>query len=266
MSENIQTLRKKIADLEKKVEKGCEEDRLRVLEIEKEDVLNNQMKAYENNIKIVGWVYDMKEAQKKDEESKRKWRLKVLQTLLVDTKLVKASLIIRNNILVSGVLRDCHPLSSKQNAPIVVAFTESWLANQIKEKAKNPKGLTLNKLKIHAHLPPIIDALKNEALRERKRMLEEDGTHKIICVTPFRKPWVSLFKIVNDKKVPLSFIVEDGRLQYPAKTLAEIALKGGSKFIPLKFLPEAERDAIPKNILVEVAKNGGDADMDTGNE
>jgi hypothetical protein len=140
----------------------------------------------------------------------------VIQTLLVDTKLVKASLVIRNNILVSGVLRDAHPLSSKINAPIVIAFTESWLAKQIKEKAKNPKKLTLGKLKIHAHLPPIIDALKHEALRERKRMLEEDGTHKIICTTLFRKPWVALFKIVNDKKL----------------ALPSMSKMGGSKILP----------------------------------
>jgi hypothetical protein len=136
-NDNIQTLKKKITDLEKKVGR---EDRVCVLEIKKEDVINAQMKSYENNIKIVGWEYDMKEAQKKDEESKRKWWVKVIQTLLVDTKLVKASLVIRNNILVSGVLRDAHPLSSKINAPIVIAFTESWLAKQIKEKAKNPKS------------------------------------------------------------------------------------------------------------------------------
>jgi hypothetical protein len=263
MSDTISSLKKKINELEKKVDQGREEDRLRVLEIEKEDVLNAQMKSYENNVKIVGWDYDMKEAQKKDEESKNKWRLKVLQSLLIDTKLVKSHLLIRSNKLISGVLRDAHPLSGKKNAPIVIAFTESWLANQIKDKAKNPKNLQMGKLKIHAHLPPIIDALKNEALRERKRMLEEDGVHKIICVTPFKKPWVSLFKIIDDKKVPLNFTVEDGRLHNPAKTLAQIALDGGNKFVPLKFLSNEEREAVPKNVLVEVASNPTTA-MDVG--
>jgi hypothetical protein len=105
--------------------------------------------------------------------------------------------------------------------------------------------------------------LKNEALRERKQKLEAEGTYKIICVTTFKKPWVALFKIV-DKKVPLDFIVEDGRLHDPALTLAQIALASSTKFVPLKFLTEEERDAVPKNILVEVAKitameEGGDS-------
>jgi phosphotransferase system IIB component len=66
-NDNIQTLKKKITDLEKKVGR---EDRVCVLEIKKEDVINAQMKSYENNIKIVGWEYDMKEAQKKDRSRK----------------------------------------------------------------------------------------------------------------------------------------------------------------------------------------------------
>jgi hypothetical protein len=47
-------------------------------------------------------------------------------------------------------------------------------------------------------------------------MLEEDGTHKIICTTLFRKPWVALFKIVNDKKL----------------ALPSMSKMGGSKILP----------------------------------
>jgi hypothetical protein len=40
-------------------------DKLEVLEIEKEDLLNKEVEAYENNIKIIGYRYSIKEAQKK---------------------------------------------------------------------------------------------------------------------------------------------------------------------------------------------------------
>jgi hypothetical protein len=45
---------------------------MRVVEIEKEDLLNREVKAYENNIKVLGMKYDIKEAQKQEEKGKRR--------------------------------------------------------------------------------------------------------------------------------------------------------------------------------------------------
>ena len=90
LKKRVEKLEKLEAKLEKKIEDGRREDRLRVLEIEKEDILVRDMKSYENNIKVVGFKYEKADAQSRDDKGREKWRATLLQKILVDTKLVKS--------------------------------------------------------------------------------------------------------------------------------------------------------------------------------
>jgi hypothetical protein len=88
---------KKMADLDTirgEVEEGRQEDRMTILKIEKEDVLNRDIKSYENNIKIIGMKFDIKEAQKRDDDGRTAWRKKILD-FLVTSKIVTASKVFR---------------------------------------------------------------------------------------------------------------------------------------------------------------------------
>jgi hypothetical protein len=251
---------KKTADLDTirgEVEEGRQEDRMTILKIEKEDMLNRDIKSYENNIQIIGMKFDIKEAQKRDDDGRTAWRKQILD-FLVTSKIVSASKVFHQSGAnkgkeLRGILRDAHPLRQQDNAAIVVAFTENWFANQIKNRIKG-KGLNLEAgVKVHPHYPPIIDALKNEAMRERRRLLEIDGsnsTRKIICATPMKKPWVQLIEVVEGRRVSLPFPVEDGRLVDPAATLARLALEG-KEYKLLKYVIASERASIPKNLIIE---------------
>jgi hypothetical protein len=134
-------------------------------------MLNRDIKSYENNIKIIGMKFEIKDAQKRDDDGRTAWRKKILD-FLVTSKITSASKVFHQSGAnkgkeLRGILRDAHPLRQQDNAAIVVAFTESWFANQIKNRIKG-KGLNLEAgMKVHPHYPPIIDALKNEAMRER---------------------------------------------------------------------------------------------------
>jgi hypothetical protein len=205
----------------------------------------------------VGLKYNIKDAQKRDEAGRAKWRTMILQKTLVNTKLVKPEKVFHQSKElkgkeIRGVLCDANPLRPSNNAAVVVAFVESWFAHQITERAKHKRGLDLGELKIHQHLPPIIDCLKSEAFRERHKMIEQDSNQQVVCATYMKRPWVSLLKIEEGRKTTTPFTVDDGRLMNPAKALAQISLNGGQKFTPFKFLSRLERDAIPQNIKTQV--------------
>jgi hypothetical protein len=223
-----------------------------VLTIEKEDMLNRDIKSYENNIKIIGLKYDIKEAQKRDDDGRTAWR-KIILDFLVTAKIVTAGKVFHQSGSnkgkeLRGILRDAHPLRQQDNAAIVVAFTESWLANQIKNRIKG-KGLILEPgVHIYPHYPPIINALKNDVMRERRRLLKVADTRKIVCATPIKRPWVQLLEMVEGRRVLLPFTVEDDRLANPAETLAKLTLEG-KEFKPIKYLTATERASIPKNVL-----------------
>ena len=125
---------------------------------------------------------------------------------------------------------------------------------QIKETIRKDRGLNLGKIRIHIHLPPILDALHNEALRARKEMIEkakrEGRVRKVHCNVKLTPPWIQLIEMSDSGvKAPVSFVVEDGRLANPAETLAILALKNIA-FKPYKFLSEAEKKDVPKNVTV----------------
>jgi hypothetical protein len=88
-------------------------------------------------------------------------------------------------------------------------------------------------------------------MKERRRLIELDDSRKVICATPMRKPWVQLIEIVEGRRTPLPFPVEDGRLANPTETLARLALDG-REFKPFKYVSATEKASIPRNVVVEV--------------
>ena len=158
--------------------------------------------------------------------------------------------------LIRGIISDAHPLGSKNNSAIVIAFNEASFAHQIKDTVRQNRNLRMGDIKIHAHLPPILDSLHNEAVKLRAIQLEDarkaGAPKKIHCNISLTAPWVTLMEIDgNGGKTCIPFNVEDSRLVYPAKTMAILALLK-RKFKPLKFLSEDEKKDIPQNVLTRV--------------
>ena len=131
---------------------------------------------------------------------------------------------------------------------------------------RKDRGLSMGKIRIHVHLPPILDALHNAALKARREELEkakrEGKSRKIHCNITLSPPWIQLVEITEGgAKTPIPFEVEDGRLADPADTLATLALRdrGRDSFKPFKFLSEAEKKAIPRNVMVTPRQRDPDA-------
>ena len=252
------TVTERITKLEEKLEVQRKDDMITVVAIEKEDLLNKEIKAYENNIKITGLIHDIKESKGLNDAAKRKWRSSILKRALVDTNVVAESEIFEKTttgeVLIRGIVRDVHPLRQRNNAAIVVAFTESWFANMVKEKIRKDEGLKMKKgreqLRIYAHLPLIIDTLQNEALRARREMIDaSNGARKIHCNVSMAHPWISLVEVVGDTKKSLSFKVEDGRLVDPARCLAILALNKIKRYTPYRFLTATQKAGIASNVM-----------------
>jgi hypothetical protein len=134
-----------IAELRQEFDGKREADKLQILEVEKEDLLNKEMKSYENNIKVVGLEFLNRDAAKRNDAGCTLWRKTVLQKVLVDTCLVKADKVFHHagpnkGKEIRGILHDAHPLHQKNNAPVVIAFVESWFANQIKDTQRQQKS------------------------------------------------------------------------------------------------------------------------------
>ena len=76
---------------------------------------------------------------------------------------------------------------------------------------------------------------------------KEGRPRKVHCNVRLSPPWIQLIEqSEGGVKAPIPFVVEDGRLADPAKTLAILSLKKGS-FKPFKFLSEAEKKDEPWN-------------------
>ena len=166
----------------------------------------------------------------------------------------------------SRIVRDADP-HPKNNATIIVAFTESWVAKDVKETVRKGTGLEMttkttrtrtNKnpetIKINSHVPAIIDSLRNEGLRVQRGLIAAAGGKKRYTLNESMKlPWVTLFETDGDSRKAIPFQVEDGRLADPARTLAIYSLNGG-EFKPYRLLSPAEREAekIPTNLMTSV--------------
>ena len=250
----VTDLEERVAELERK----DKQNQLFVMMKEKKDLLNAEMKSYSDNLLIKGMKFSIKAVQK-DEASEEEFRSYVLK-VLVDQGLVTAKKLFVSKgddkgSIIRGVLRHAHPLGSKDNCTVVVAFLESWFASSINTKLVNGKKLT-GGIRICQHMPPILDALRNEALKARRSFLAADRSRKVILKSTLKAPWIQLIETKDGRKTELSFEVEDSRLANPALTLAKLEREDKS-FIQLPFLPREQRAAIPKTTI-----RPGDAELD----
>ena len=258
---NVQQLAARLDALEKQVKDGQQKGLLEATVVTQTNLLNQLIKAYDKNIKIVGYKYDIKDSRTYNKKTYEAWCIRVINDTLVATKVVNEDdVFVKVNgerTLIRGIISNFHPLTGQNNAAIVVAFNEASFAQQIKETVRQNRGINLGDIRIHVHLPPILDALHNEALRSRAATLDAarkaGAPRKIHCKISLSPPWISLVEVdsVGFKK-SIPFKVEDGRLVDPAETMAKIALKKG-KFRPYKFLSDQEKRDIPKDVLTKVS-------------
>ena len=264
-----------MADFEAKIKADMKADMeaiaVQCATVEKEDWLNAQCKSMEVDIKVTGVHYRVKDYQKKNAKARSEWRADMLRRIFVETRVVEEDVLFDTRTGGKKVLRDVvknmHPLGQKDKSAvigptIIIAFTQSSIANDIKEAVRKDSGLELTKpkrareaemIKIFAHLPPILEALRNECLRERRAMISTPGNSKrFICNESLVWPWVSLMAVGDDSKTPIPFKVEDARLANPARTLALNHLRGVRKFTPYHVLSADEKKAIGPGIMTSV--------------
>ena len=264
---NSLNMAKPSAALDKVIDDKIRVAKLDVLAVEKRDWLDNQCKQYENNLKISGLQYSIKDYYGKNGSGRREWRAEIIQRAFIDTNIVDEETLFAKNDNgkkeLKRVVRDVHPLGNRDNATIVCAFTESWVANDIKEMVrKGGSHLKMSKprrnkapevIKINSHLPAILESLRNEALRARRTLIAAaDGQQKrYICNESLKYPWVLLYEVVGDGKKPIPFSVEDGRLADPARALAVYSIDGG-EFKPYRMLSVEEKRIIPTNVMTSI--------------
>ena len=260
-----------IAALEKRVsalEHGRKKDELRILTAQKKDLLNAEVKSYSNNFFVKGMKYAIKDVQG-DEEKEEKFREKALK-IFVDQGLLPAKkLFVLGNgpdkgRILRGVLRHAHPVGTRDNSTVVVAFLESWFAGQVNHKFNSGKKLK-DGIRISQHMPPIIDALRNEALKARKDIIAEETGRRIIMKKSLRQPWIQLVELKDGRKTPIDFPVDDDRLNNPALTLAKLEMAGFDGFTPKAALPLAQRAMAKPGIVkgkLEKAKRRDEDDED----
>ena len=227
----------------------------------------------EVNVKVTGLHYRVKDFQKRNAKGRAEWRSDMLRRILVDTRVVEEDVLFETRAggkkVLRDVIRNMHPLGQKDKSTsvgpaIVIAFTQSSLANDIKEVVrKQDSGIILEKtkrngrdtekIKIFSHLPPILEALRNECLRERKILkAAAEGTKRFICHESLIWPWISLICIDDEAKTPIPFKLEDARLVHPARTLAINHIRGVRKFTPYNILNADEREAIGPGVMTTI--------------
>ena len=233
---------------------------------QKKDLLNAEVKSYSDNFLVKGAKFDIKDVQG-DDEKEEKFREQIIR-IFVDQGLVQAKKVFvagpkvdgRDRIL-RGVLRHCHPLGTKNNCSVVVAFLESWLVGQINKKLTDGKRLK-DGIRITPHLPPILDALRNGALQSRRTLISATPGRKIIMKRLPRRPWIQLVETKDGRKQPIEFTVDDDRLVNPALTLAKLEVDGKDSFTPKALLPAAEQRLIRPGIVRPLTAADDDVDAD----
>ena len=256
----------KAAQLEKDIDAKVKEAKIEAVTVEKRDWLDSQCKQFENNIEVNGLTYNIKEYHKKNANGRKEWRAEMAQRAFVDTKVINEDVLFAKNANgkkeLKRILRDAHPLGKGNNSTILFAFTESWVANDIKERVRKGEGLEMSKTKrgkepetirINSHLPVIIESLRNEALRTRRSLIAaSDGKKRYTCNESLKFPWVTLYEVEGERKTAIPFTVEDRRLVNPPRTLAIYSLNGISDFKPFRLLTQAEKDDIAANMTADV--------------
>ena len=225
------------------------------------------MKSYSDNFLLKGVVYLIKDAQG-SEEIEEKFREKILR-IFVDQGLLQARRLFvcgngpEKGRILRGVVRHIHPLTAKDNASVVVAFLESWLAGMINQKLNGGKRLK-DGIHVIPHVPPIIDALRNNALKYRVDVKRTDPNRRIIMSKTLKSPWIQLLEVKNGKKTAIDFPVDDKRLVKPAVTLAKLELKGRDSFTPKALLQPDEKEQCGEGVVKAKAlkRRRGDDDDD----
>ena len=254
----------KVNLLESTLNAKIRDAQIAVLKIQKRDFLEAQCKQFENNIKVSGLQYAIKDYHGKNTLQRRDWRAEMAKRAFIETNVLAEDVLFATSANgkkeLKRILRDAHPLGKNNNATIIFAFTESWLANEIKERVRKAEGLQLTKLapkrgkepevvRINSHLPVIIECLRNEGLKSRKNLIAgSNGNKRYTLNESLKAPFISLYEIDGQQKTPLPFQVEDRRLVDPARTLAVLALQGITSFKPFRLLTKDEKDDIDKNI------------------
>ena len=248
------------------VDKKIADAKIDIVAIEKKAWLDNQCKQYENNIKISGLHHSASNYYGKNASARREWRSEIVQRVLVDTNIMPEDVLFAKNAQgkkeLRRIVRDAHPLGNRDNSAIVIAFTESWVANDVKEtvrkggahlnltKTKTRKGQP-ETIKVNPHSPAILEGLRNECLKARRTLIAAVDGKRYVCNDSLKHPWVTLFEINGESKKAIPFLVEDGRLADPARTLAIYAIQGG-EFKPYRMLNPDEKKIIATNILTSV--------------
>ena len=74
--------------LKEELEKKINDAKIDVIAIEKRDWLENQCKQFENNLKIGGLHYDIKDYYKRNASGRKEWRADIIQRAFIETKVV----------------------------------------------------------------------------------------------------------------------------------------------------------------------------------
>ena len=243
----------------------------------------------EVNVKVTGLHYRIKDYQKRNAKAREVWRSEMLRRIFVDMRVVEEDALFETRTggkengkkVLRDIIKNMHPLGQKDKTTvigpaIIIAFTQSSVANDIKETVRKDSGIELEKkkrggrdsekIKIFSHLPPILEALRNECLRERRLLIAAATeaakeaaaasltleTKRFICNEMLTWPWISLIVAGDDSKKPIPFKLEDARLVDPARTLALNHLRGVRKFTPYHVLTADEKQMIGPSVMTSV--------------
>jgi hypothetical protein len=203
--------------------------------------LNDKMKSFDNNIKVTGLKHNPKLYYEKEDTMHHTWMKNMLQQILVETGIVDLGFLFDvapaptakstrtkgapsvssegDTKIKRGLIRAMHPLGRKPNCAIIIAFVETTVKHHVLTMVTNIKenSLELGEIKIEPHLPAILAALRHEAVRERRRLVDSnrDNSIKFVVATQLKSPWVRLLKVIGTTKTPLSFRLDDYRLAKP---------------------------------------------------
>ena len=110
---NSLNMAKPSAALDKVIDDKIRVAKLDVLAVEKRDWLDNQCKQYENNLKISGLQYSIKDYYGKNGSGRREWRAEIIQRAFIDTNIVDEETLFAKNDNgkkeLKRVVRDVHP-------------------------------------------------------------------------------------------------------------------------------------------------------------
>jgi hypothetical protein len=233
-----------------------------------ETEISRLCKKYDNNLKVTGHGMSLASYYNKEDRGNVKWRAAALRAISINTKVLKEDELLVGTgktrtpeAGIRGIVRDMHPLGkSRSNAPIVIAFMETWFCNMIIDIVSHSVKHKLSipaTMKIEPHLPSIISFLRHEAVFARKnliaKMKEEGslGNKRILVTTHLKRPWVRLIEEDTGNWRVLQFEVEDYRLARPERYHKEdfepifVVKRKNRNQLPPSFKSGTQTEAVP---------------------